>query len=97
MRAPQPLFHAYRDSVRCGDNSVSVLTAPLAGLAENEICPVFTAMTSDDIAAHPDEVMEWEWVSPKQLITAVNAASDQPVADAAAAPALPAEELISVR
>lgn len=45
-----------------------------SGIVENEICPVFTAMTRDDIAAHPDEVMEWEWVNPKQLITAVNAA-----------------------
>ena len=45
-----------------------------SGIVENEICPVFTAITSDAIAAHPDEVMEWEWVNTEQLVSAVNAA-----------------------
>lgn len=50
------------------------LSRDASGMVENEICPVFTAMTSDAIAAHPDEVMEWEWVNPEQLVSAVNAA-----------------------
>ena len=37
------------------------------GTVENEICPVFFARTSQQIRADPDEVMEWMWVSWKQL------------------------------
>ncbi len=45
-----------------------------SGIVENEICPVFRAVTSDEIDANPDEVSEWKWVDPESLRTAVEAA-----------------------
>ncbi|MFO7689817.1 MAG: isopentenyl-diphosphate Delta-isomerase [Cryobacterium sp.] len=44
-----------------------------AGIVENEICPVFTATTSGEIAPRADEVMEWRWAERTELITAVTA------------------------
>lgn len=44
-----------------------------SGIVENEICPVFRATTSDEIAANPDEVEEWHWVDPESLNAAVTA------------------------
>jgi isopentenyl-diphosphate delta-isomerase len=44
-----------------------------SGIVENEICPVFTATTTWDIAPRADEVMDWRWVDRQQLTTAVNA------------------------
>ncbi|WP_426516693.1 isopentenyl-diphosphate Delta-isomerase [Diaminobutyricibacter sp. McL0618] len=44
-----------------------------AGVVENEICPVFTATTTDALAPSPDEVMEWQWVEARTLISAVEA------------------------
>lgn len=41
-----------------------------SGIVENEICPVFRAMTTDDVAANPAEVAEWRWVAPESLRTA---------------------------
>src|SRR5690349_20387709 len=32
------------------------------GVRENEICPVFTAVTSDEPQVDPSEVAQWEWV-----------------------------------
>jgi isopentenyl-diphosphate delta-isomerase len=43
------------------------------GVVENEICPVFTATTSDDIRAAADEVGEWRWADPVALVNAVTA------------------------
>lgn len=45
-----------------------------AGAVENEICPVFTATTSDPVRPAPDEVAEWRWVDPRDLVTAVECA-----------------------
>lgn len=45
-----------------------------SGIVENEICPVFRAVTTDAVAANPDEVAEWEWVDPASLRVAVSAA-----------------------
>lgn len=45
-----------------------------SGIVENEICPVFRAVTTDAVAANPDEVAEWEWVAPESLHAAVSAA-----------------------
>lgn len=42
-----------------------------AGIVENEICPVFTARTTSAISPRADEVMEWRWADPAELITAV--------------------------
>lgn len=38
-----------------------------SGIVENEICPVFRAVTTDAIAANPEEVAEWRWVTPDAL------------------------------
>lgn len=45
-----------------------------SGIVENEICPVFKAVTTDDIDANPEEVSEWKWVDPESLHSAVSAA-----------------------
>ncbi len=45
-----------------------------SGIVENEICPVFRAVTADEIAANPDEVSEWKWVDPAALRLAVETA-----------------------
>ena len=45
-----------------------------SGIVENEICPVFSAVTTDAVAANPDEVAEWKWVTPADLGAAVAAA-----------------------
>lgn len=44
-----------------------------AGIVENEVCPVFTAMTDDSIAPSPSEVAEWRWVDERELLAAVDA------------------------
>ena len=38
------------------------------GIVENEFCPVFTAVTRDDLRPDPDEVMQWQWVPWPQLV-----------------------------
>jgi isopentenyl-diphosphate delta-isomerase len=45
-----------------------------SGIVENEICPVYRAVTTDAVAANPNEVSEWEWVSPSSLVAAASAA-----------------------
>jgi isopentenyl-diphosphate delta-isomerase len=45
-----------------------------SGIVENEICPVFRAMTTDTVLANPAEVAEWRWVDPRSLRMAVAAA-----------------------
>lgn len=45
-----------------------------AGVVENEICPVFTAVTSDEVLPDPGEVAEFRWVDPVGLGRAVAAA-----------------------
>lgn len=45
-----------------------------SGIVENEICPVFSALTTDAVVPNPDEVAEWQWVSPAELRAAVAAA-----------------------
>lgn len=44
-----------------------------AGIVENEICPVYTATVTGDLAPSPDEVAEWQWVDPRVLLAAVEA------------------------
>ena len=44
------------------------------GLVENEICPVYTAMTDDEVLPDPDEVAEFRWVDRVRLAEAVAAA-----------------------
>jgi isopentenyl-diphosphate delta-isomerase len=45
-----------------------------SGIVENEVCPVYRAQTADVVSANPDEVAEWEWVSPASLVAAASAA-----------------------
>jgi isopentenyl-diphosphate delta-isomerase len=45
-----------------------------SGVVENEICPVYTARTSDTVLPDPDEVAEHRWVDPVRLAIAVEAA-----------------------
>jgi isopentenyl-diphosphate Delta-isomerase len=42
-----------------------------SGIVENEVCPVFRAVTSDVPAPADDEVAEWAWVEPERLREAV--------------------------
>jgi isopentenyl-diphosphate delta-isomerase len=45
-----------------------------SGIVENEICPVYRAVTRDVVAGNPAEVSEWEWVTPSSLVAAASAA-----------------------
>jgi isopentenyl-diphosphate delta-isomerase len=45
-----------------------------SGIVENEVCPVYRAFTDDEIAPRPDEVSEFEWVTPGSLREAAAAA-----------------------
>ena len=45
-----------------------------SGIVENEICPVFRAMTTDEVAANPEEVAEWAWADPTDFAEAVTTA-----------------------
>jgi isopentenyl-diphosphate delta-isomerase len=45
-----------------------------SGIVENEICPVYRAVSNDAVQANPDEVSEWEWVEPESLAAAASAA-----------------------
>jgi isopentenyl-diphosphate delta-isomerase len=44
-----------------------------SGIVENEVCPVFRAVTTDAVAANPQEVAEWRWVEPAALRVSVAA------------------------
>ena len=45
-----------------------------SGIVENEICPVYRAVTTSEVAANAAEVCEWEWVDPASLTAAASAA-----------------------
>ena len=45
-----------------------------SGVVENEICPVFTAVTTDAVLPNPAEVSEFAWLTPDALRAAVAAA-----------------------
>ncbi|HPM51111.1 MAG TPA: isopentenyl-diphosphate Delta-isomerase [Rhodoglobus sp.] len=45
-----------------------------SGIVENEVCPVYRAMTLDEVAPNPDEVAEFAWVDPESLRAAAQAA-----------------------
>lgn len=45
-----------------------------SGIVENEVCPVFSAVTLDPVQPDPDEVAEYRWVDPADLDVAVAAA-----------------------
>lgn len=45
-----------------------------SGIVENEVCPVFTAVTLDEIHPDPDEVAEFRWIEADDLEVAVGRA-----------------------
>jgi isopentenyl-diphosphate delta-isomerase len=45
-----------------------------SGIVENEICPVYRAVTMSDPVANPAEVAEWAWLEPDALLTAAASA-----------------------
>lgn len=45
-----------------------------SGIVENEICPVYRAVTVDEVHPNPAEVSEFEWVEPSSLAAAASAA-----------------------
>ena len=45
-----------------------------SGIVENEICPVYRAVTTDVVTPNPAEVAEFAWVSPDSLHDAAIAA-----------------------
>jgi isopentenyl-diphosphate delta-isomerase len=38
-----------------------------SGIVEHEICPVYTARTSDELVLNPNEVVDAMWVRPEDL------------------------------
>ncbi|MDQ1576184.1 MAG: isopentenyl-diphosphate Delta-isomerase [Microbacteriaceae bacterium] len=44
-----------------------------SGIVENEVCPVFTATTTSEVAPVASEVAECQWVEPRALLAAVDA------------------------
>ncbi|MFC7848480.1 isopentenyl-diphosphate Delta-isomerase [Arthrobacter sp. NPDC057388] len=44
------------------------------GIVENELCPVFTAATTDAVAPRQSEVCEYQWVSVPDLLAAAESA-----------------------
>lgn len=45
-----------------------------SGIVENEVCPVFRAAVVGDVVPHSDEVAEFAWLAPSELVRAVDAA-----------------------
>lgn len=45
-----------------------------SGIVENEICPVYRAITKQDPSPSADEVCDWKWTSPSSLETSVKEA-----------------------
>jgi isopentenyl-diphosphate delta-isomerase len=45
-----------------------------SGIVENEVCPVYRAVTMSDPVANPAEVAEWAWLEPDALLTAAASA-----------------------
>jgi isopentenyl-diphosphate delta-isomerase len=45
-----------------------------SGIVENEICPVYRAVTMDVVVPNPDEVDEFAWLAPEALRSAVEGA-----------------------
>jgi isopentenyl-diphosphate delta-isomerase len=45
-----------------------------SGIVENEICPVYRAITTDDVLPSPNEVSEFVWASPQAVRDAALAA-----------------------
>ncbi|MBV1778067.1 isopentenyl-diphosphate Delta-isomerase [Paeniglutamicibacter sp. ABSL32-1] len=44
-----------------------------SGIVENEVCPVFAARIVGDLEPNPEEVAEYAWVAPADLLAAARA------------------------
>ncbi|MBE1524795.1 isopentenyl-diphosphate Delta-isomerase [Nesterenkonia lutea] len=42
-----------------------------SGVVENEICPVFAAVLTGELAPVPEEISQWEWADPEAVHRAV--------------------------
>lgn len=63
--------------VRCVLPGFRYRAVDAGGVVENELCPVFVATSSrgaEAIGANPDEVAEWQWITPGELEAAIDAA-----------------------
>lgn len=81
----EPLVHAIR---RRGEFELGLQLADLepvlpgfhyratdaSGIVEHELCPVYTARTDSEPEPHPGEVVEFAWVDPDALASAVRTA-----------------------
>lgn len=72
-RARQELG-AVVSEITCELPDFSYRAVDASGIVENEICPVFSARLTGALAPDPQEVCEWSWISPEDLIAAVAAA-----------------------
>ncbi|ANJ29054.1 isopentenyl-diphosphate delta-isomerase [Agromyces aureus] len=45
-----------------------------SGVVEHEVCPVYLAELSTDLAPDPAEVVSWEWIAPSDFLTAAETA-----------------------
>ncbi|CAG8999894.1 MAG: Isopentenyl-diphosphate Delta-isomerase [Candidatus Celerinatantimonas neptuna] len=43
-----------------------------SGVVENEFCPIFSAVSLSEIVPNPEEVMDYQWVSPEKLNRSVD-------------------------
>lgn len=46
----------------------------VSGVVEHEVCPVYTAIAASELHPAPDEVMDWRWVDPGEVVSAVSLA-----------------------
>ena len=44
-----------------------------SGIVEHEICPVYTARTSDELVLNPHEAVDFTWVRPEDLARSLEA------------------------
>ena len=75
-------IHRYADlelgievrDVRCVLPDFRYRATDASGVVENEICPVHVATTTQEPAPNPDEVTEYRWVDPADVVRAVEVA-----------------------
>lgn len=60
--------------VRCVLPDFRYRAVDASGVVENEICPVHVATTEDEPVPNPDEVAEYHWVDPQDVVRTVGTA-----------------------
>lgn len=71
-RAAQELGFSVRD-IRSVLPDFRYRAVDASGIVENEICPVYTAVADSAVDPLPEEVMDFQWVEPADLVSAVTA------------------------